>query len=263
MSCVPVLMYHHVAPDREVTPAGFDAQLRRLKADGWRSLTGVEMLAHLEGRAEAPAKSLMLTFDDGYADNWVYAYPSLKRHGFKATIFVVTSRLGSRDKRRPRADEGGKLEETRSRERAPEGFLDWSEARAMAESGVIEIGSHTETHRGFNLDSAFDLGELERSRLEIERRLGLPCRQLAWPWGHHEEAWVDAAAKAGYELVHTTVPGPNEEPGDPLRVRRFKVQKDDVDWLVSRLAIYSSPWMGRLYGSLYGLDRALKAALKR
>lgn len=260
MASIPVLLYHHVAPDREVTPEDFEAQLAWMRSAGYRGLSGAELLDHLTGRKPAPPRSVMLTFDDGYADNWVYAFPALRRHGFKATIFVVTSRLSSEAARR-RGDEGGGLEDTRADERGLRGFLSWAEAKAMAESGLVEIGSHTETHKEFRREAAYaDLaGELERSRRKIESEIGAPCRQLAWPWGDYKQDWPKLAAGAGYGLVHTTRPGANVSGGDPLRVRRFKAQSGSLPWLRRRLALYERPWTARLYGGLHGLDRWAKS----
>jgi peptidoglycan/xylan/chitin deacetylase (PgdA/CDA1 family) len=264
VTSVPILLYHHVAPDREVTPAGFKAQLAWLKSSGRACLSGAELLDHLTGRRPAPPGSVMLTFDDGYADNWIHAFPALKRHGLKATIFVVTGRLSRGVAPRPRSDEGGALVDTRSDERGPRGFLDWSEARAMAESGLVEIGSHTETHKDFRVEAEYaDLpGELERSRKTIESETKAPCLQLAWPWGRYEESWPEQAAGAGYALVHTTRPGANVPGGDPLRLARFKVQGDSLPWLKRRLALYEYPLAARLYGGLYGLDRRFRSLFK-
>ncbi len=261
MSTVPVLMYHHVAPDREVTPSGFEAQLHMLKDSGYTAISGKELHAHITRKSPAPERAVCLTFDDGYADNWIYAYPMLKKYGMKAVIFAVTERLGDGDPR-PCAQEGGELFDTRTAERNPGGFLRWSEAKAMVESGLIEIGSHTHTHRGFIRENPYEdlAGELEKSRGLIEERSGAWTGQLAWPWGDYEPEWLNLLPDRGYLLAHTTRPGPNVPGGDPLRVRRFKVQKDDLKWLKSRLAIYGQTWLACLYGGLYGLDRTVKSA---
>lgn len=264
MTSVPVLLYHHVAPDREVTPEAFETQLSWMRSAGYAALSGTELLDHLEGRKPVPPRSVVLTFDDGYADNWVYAFPALKRHGFKATIFVVTGRLDALGAQRLRSDEGGALVETRRDERVSSGFLNWAETKAMAESGLVEIGSHTETHKDFNRRIPYaDLhGELERSRRMIEEKIGASCGQLAWPWGDYEQSWPRLAAEAGYDLVYTTRPGANTPGADPLRVARFKVQNGSLPWLRRRLALYGNPVTAGLYGSFYGLDRKLKSFFK-
>src|SRR5437016_4037268 len=89
---VPVLLYHHISPDREITPEEFDAQLACLRNQGRRSLSLAEFQEHMSGRP-APEGSVLITFDDGYLDNWVYAFPLLRRHGMKAVFFIVTDRI--------------------------------------------------------------------------------------------------------------------------------------------------------------------------
>jgi hypothetical protein len=259
MPCVPALLYHHVAPDREVTPEGFDRQMARLREDGWRCLSAAELSAHLSGEAPAPERSLLITIDDGYADAWVYAYPALRKHGMRAILFVVTSRVRDGAPRRT-CEEGGSVLDTRQDERGPEGFLNWAELRAMAESGVAEVGSHTHTHAGFVDGAEYgDISmELDRSRVEIEMRIPAWSGAIAWPWGRWREEWIREAKAAGYRLAFTTQVGPNLPGTSPFRVQRCKVQGDDVSWLGSRLWLYGHPLIASAYSRLYGLDRRVK-----
>ena len=258
MNSVPVLIYHHVAPDREVTPEGFDAQLTRLKEKGWRSLSASELHDHLTGRQDAGGKALVLTFDDGYYDNWAYATPLLKKHGFLAHQFPITGRVTDGPVRAdPPAD-------TLSREREPEGFLTWDELRAMRDSGVWEIGSHTHTHRGFEREAKFaDLDEeLSRSRDLVSEKLGTWPGTIAWPWGDFEEEWLGRLEGHGYRLAFTAEPGSNPKGGGPWRVKRFKVQNADLAWLERRLSIYQSSALASAYSTVYGLDRKIKKSLQ-
>src|SRR5690606_7189850 len=90
---VPVLMYHHVSPGDgmiTVSPVNFEQHLLWLKRRGYSSLTSSQFADHLSGQP-VPRKSVLITFDDGYLDNWVYAYPLLKKYGFTAMVFLVTS----------------------------------------------------------------------------------------------------------------------------------------------------------------------------
>lgn len=264
MSCVPVLLYHHVAPDREVTPEGFDRQMATLREEGWRSLGTGQLEAHLSGASPAPEKSLLITFDDGYADNWVYAYPSLRRHGMRAVLFVVTSRLREAAAPRPTSEEGGSIPDTRQDERGPDGFLSWAELRAMTDSGVVEAGSHTHTHAGFAEGTEYrDFSmELDRSKVELEMRIPAWSGALAWPWGRWREDWIKTAKAAGYRLAFTTQVGPNLPGTSPFMVQRFKVQTDDESWLGSRLWLYGHPLIASAYGRIYGLDRKVKDIMR-
>jgi peptidoglycan/xylan/chitin deacetylase (PgdA/CDA1 family) len=120
----------------------FQAKLRRLTRTGYET-------RHM-GEALRPAPSgrpsVALTFDDGYLDNWVHVFPVLEKYALKATIFVSTDFVDPRPVLRPRRSP----EEVSDRGHDPAhccaGFLSWPELRAMQESGLVEIQSHTVTH---------------------------------------------------------------------------------------------------------------------
>ena len=86
-------MYHHILPETgfiTVSEANFRDQLRAIKRGGWHTLSASEFLDFKLKGYKPPKKSLLITFDDGWLDNYVYAYPLLKEHEFRATVFVVT-----------------------------------------------------------------------------------------------------------------------------------------------------------------------------
>jgi len=264
MSSIPVLMYHHVSADREVTPSDFEKHLLLLQQDGWHTIGLDEMFDHISGRREVPGRAALITFDDGYADNWICAYPLLKKHGMRAVVFVVTARAEAAPAGvRRTMDDGAAPPDTRTDERGPAGFLSWEELKLMASSGVFEIGSHTHTHRGFQRGRPYaDLSrELRESRRLIEERAGQWKGAVAWPWGDFEPAWDPVAAQAGYRLAFTTRVGANIPGGDPLRVKRFKVRDGSRGGLALRLWLYRRPLLASLYGKVYGLDRRITARL--
>ncbi len=150
---VPIVMYHGVGPDREgwpwnylFTPSDvFERQMRALRDEGWTTVTLAELHAHMASGAPLPPKPVVLTFDDGYADNWVYAYPLLKKYGHRAAIWMSTDFVDPRGVPRPTIEDvwAGRLREA---EIDPRGYLSWAEMRRMAESGHVEIQSHAMTH---------------------------------------------------------------------------------------------------------------------
>jgi peptidoglycan/xylan/chitin deacetylase (PgdA/CDA1 family) len=150
---IPVVMYHGVGPIKTGWPWNyliiptdiFDAQMRALKEHGWTTITLVELFNHLANGDPLPAKPVVLTFDDGYLDNYVFAYPILKKYGHHAVVFVSTDFADPNGTVRPTlADvwEGKK----REGDLPVKGFLSWDEMRIMAESGVFEIQSHAQSH---------------------------------------------------------------------------------------------------------------------
>src|SRR5690606_16547296 len=85
---VPVLMYHHVSPSGgmiAVTPEVFEQQIAGLARAGYTSLGTGQLAAYLAG-GRVPEKSVVITFDDGYLNNWTYAHPVLQRYGMKAVL---------------------------------------------------------------------------------------------------------------------------------------------------------------------------------
>jgi peptidoglycan/xylan/chitin deacetylase (PgdA/CDA1 family) len=256
---IPILMYHHVSPDREITPAGFERQLRWLLDQGYRSLSMAELTAIIQGRSAEGQPGFVVTFDDGYLDNWVYAFPILQKLGVKAVLYLVTDRVENHAAPRTSIH----LIDTKSREREAGGFISWAEARAMAASGLIEIGSHTHTHRNFVRTQLYENleQELAQSRALIETELKKPCVHLAWPWGDYEAAWWPSVKRTGYETAMTTQAGANTVGTHPYSLKRFKVSRESVEWLAGRMRWNSRALAAQSYALVYGLDRRFKTWL--
>src|SRR3989338_5209539 len=106
MNWVPILCYHRICPMEEVgkdsrslcvTPKQFERQMFLLKALGYQPTTLQELSAHLKDQKNIKKRSIVLTFDDGYEDNYTYAFPLLKKYSFPATIFLVTDWIGKKN----------------------------------------------------------------------------------------------------------------------------------------------------------------------
>ena len=254
MSPVPVFMYHHVNPNAgdlvTVTPEVFEGQMRCLRDRGYRSLTPDELSEYLRG-GTVPKKSVAVTFDDGWLDNYLFAFPVLKKYGVRATIFLVPDRV---DRASPGGREAGSSvpNHRESKELVRAGtpgkvVLNWDHVREMAGSGLVEFFSHTMTHARCDTLPADDLlGELRGSREAIEEKTGRPCRYLCWPYGRTSLAAVETAKQAGYQAAFTTKHGVVEAGDDPFDIRRIVV-KDDVGWFERRMAVYTNPILSWLY----------------
>ena len=251
-------MYHHVSPDRVITPAVFENQLRWLKDNGYNTLDSAALRAHLTGGHPASDRSVAITFDDGYADNWVYAYPLLTRYGMKSIMFVVTGRIRDAAAPRPNSEQGGAITDTIAKERDPEGFMTWPELKAMAASGLVEIGSHTRSHRHWVKTEPYaDLRvELEGSRRDIESKLGAWSGAFAWPWGDFKEGWLPLTSEIGYRTCFTTMIGVNTPGTDPFLICRLDVGKPGLGWF----RMYRHPATPMLI-RFYGLKRAYRGLI--
>ena len=151
---IPAIMYHSVRPTRNtkwvyshltLELPFFVQQLEYFKRSGYYVASLQELIEFKRGHRRLPEKCVCLTFDDGYLDNWAFAFPLLKKYGFRATIFVSPEFV--------QADEGVRptLEDCWAGRCQPgdlvcDGFLSWEELRRMQESGIIEVESHTMTH---------------------------------------------------------------------------------------------------------------------
>lgn len=150
---VPIVMYHGVGPDRKgwpwnylFTPADvFERQMKALRDAAWTTISLSELYAHMFSGKVLPEKPVVLTFDDGYADNWIYAYPILKRYGHRAAVWMSVDFVDPRSEPRPTLEDvwSGRLRES---DLDPRGYLSWAEMKCMIESGHIEIQSHAMTH---------------------------------------------------------------------------------------------------------------------
>lgn len=258
---VPIWMYHHVSPDREITPEGFERQLRHLLDQGYTSLSMSELLQGVRGERSLDRPAFVVTFDDGYLDNWLYAFPILKKLSVKAVMYLVTEKV----ERESNLRHPFPVVDTRSNERGPGGFFSWAEARAMRESGLVEFGSHTHTHRHWVRKTPFETieQELSQSKRMIEEELSQRCVHLAWPWGEYEISWWPLLQRLGYETAVTTRSGPNTVGTNPLALRRINVSRENLGWFDQKLAWSTRVWPARLIGPWIGLDRRLKTWLHR
>jgi peptidoglycan/xylan/chitin deacetylase (PgdA/CDA1 family) len=264
---VPVLMHHHVSPTAgmiTVSTDNFEDQLKWMRDRGYHSLTCDAFAAHLNGEP-VPERSVLITFDDGYLDNWVYAYPLMKRYGFKGVIFVVTSWLGDGPPR-PHLGQGELPETPDHREceariaqgRADEVMLRWSEVDAMRADGVFEFHSHTHTHTRWDRQCAQRAdkvagitADIAQAREILTTRLGGPSAHLCWPQGYFDDDYVKAARDAGYTHLYTTDPkGRNRPGGNPGHIHRITAKDAPGAWLRRRMTLARHPILAPLYDKI-------------
>ncbi|HEX6920787.1 MAG TPA: polysaccharide deacetylase family protein [Actinomycetes bacterium] len=213
-----ILAYHSISDRRSdglaVRVDDFDGQLGWLRRHGFRSMTLADYIAE---RPEKGSRIVIVTFDDGYADNFTNAFPLLRKHGFVATAFVVSDVVGTDHVFGwdvPKLDP--------SIGPAPYQALQWDQVEEMASSGV-EIGSHTCTHpelTGVTVEQCRD--EVTRSRLDIERRLGRGVVSFCYPRGMLDDNVVRAVETAGYQAAVVT-PKRSGIPLSPFTLRRVGV----------------------------------------
>lgn len=258
-------MYHHVSPhvgSLTTSPHNFEGQLRWLARRGYTTLGAQGLADFLAGRP-VPAKSVVLTFDDGYLDNYVYAHPALQRHGMRAMLFAVTGWMGEGEAR-VHAGAGAEVPPTFSHAQAKAlvaaGNTDavmarWSELAAMQAAGTFEIHSHTHTHTRWDLQMpdtpqrlAALAADLAASRQALQQHLGVVSDHLCWPQGYFDDSYLAVAQQAGFQHLHTTQARELNRPGqDPRRIYRVAVKNRQG------LAFGQRVWLARdaFWGNLY------------
>ena len=161
---MPILMYHNLTQDPNktssmtITDERFRLDMEFLESFGYTPLFPSEVEEIGEGKRSLPARPVMITFDDGYIDNYTTAFPLLKKYGLKATIFVVSDEIG-----KPGRMTGVQLKE-------------------MSDSGLISIQSHTVSHQNLkNLTHDETEYQFSHSKSVIETVTKKPVRALAAP----------------------------------------------------------------------------------
>lgn len=203
---VPILMYHYIRDNVDqaadpigyglsVPPSEFKAQLDYLQKAGYTTIHLTDLLT-----GNYPEKSIILTFDDGYADFLSQAWPILKAHGFTATIFVISGRLNN------------------------PAHLSANDVVYLANQGV-EIGSHTINHVNLaNQKPEALYKELAESRQSLSNLTEKETLTIAYPSGQYNDQTLIEAAKIGYKLGVTTHEGIAFD-SDPLTLSRLRMKK--------------------------------------
>jgi peptidoglycan/xylan/chitin deacetylase (PgdA/CDA1 family) len=194
---LPVLTYHRVAPagpealrQWRVTPEDFRAQMRFLRANGFRAVSAKELMWLREGNRPVHGRPVMITFDDGYQDFEDHAWPILVEHDFNPEVFLVTDRVGHR------ADWDAMQGE-------PAPLMGWASIQRLHKEGV-GFGSHLATHRpATSLTSSELRAELVGSRETLEQKLGSKVETVAAPHGLFDERFAPLALEAGYRLGYS------------------------------------------------------------
>jgi peptidoglycan/xylan/chitin deacetylase (PgdA/CDA1 family) len=262
-------MYHHISTSPgmiTVSPAHFAAQMAHLASAGYHTVGAAQLAAYLAGEP-LPRKALVLTFDDGYLDNWVHAHPVLLRHGFKALCFLVTSWIGE-GAPRPCAGSGEALpallnhdegDKAIGRGEADRVILRWSEIDAMRETGSFEFHSHTHRHVRWDRvardreEKCAGLGrDLAEARIALAR-LGEVSDHLCWPQGYVDDDYRRIALAAGFRHFYTCEMGlnqPRQDDAGERSIYRLEVRDRPASWLASRLRVHTRPLLSRLYRSI-------------
>jgi len=242
---VPVLMYHDIADDPDVVPAGhrpyvvssdaFRAHLRLLAILG---MGGARLDALLDpGEVTAGGRrSCVLTFDDGHESNFTRALPALLEAGCKATFFVTVGWIGQ----------------------AP--YMSWDQIKSLVAAGM-EVGSHSMTHRPPSTLTRTELrAEMADSRKSLEDRIGLPVVTASSPTGFFNPEMIPVAREAGYRALCYGRIGIWKHQRDSFRIPRLPVKHRTTSLDLRALALGNRFVLARLRAQQLARN-SLKATL--
>ncbi len=233
-----------------VTPEVFEEQMRYLRESGYKTLTIDELVSYIAGETVLKQKAVVVTFDDGWLDNFIYAFPVIKRYNINACIFIVTDWVSNSaaDVSLSAAVPAHKEAKSLIRKgRSGEVILGWDHIRTMQDSGLAEFYAHTRSHaRCAALSGQELLSELGESKQAIENHLGKPCPYLCWPYGEYNDAALKAAREVGYKALFTTVHGVVNPGSDPFAIKRIVI-KDSIAWFKKRMGIYTNQFLAACY----------------
>lgn len=207
-SRIPVLCYHRVLPEfietavpiYTILPEQFDAQMAFLAAEGFVSLSLPAYAEIARGLRPAPRRAVLITFDDGYADNYRFAWPIAKKYRITLNLFLCTGLIGENHPLVMTKDGYISLKDAKMAGRGRADVLDhiqrypelwrplnWEELGEMKDGGV-HFGCHSHSHRNLVLLTAGELAaDLARGLERFERRWGYRPRFFALPYGWHDD----------------------------------------------------------------------------
>lgn len=225
---LPVLMYHKIGdhpPGSKlkklwVSAADFRRQLQYLKDHGYAAIDFRDWRDAEKGVKPLPEKPVMITFDDGYMNNYDVAFPLLKEFGMKGCVFLVYETMEKHNAWHDPATEPWLK------------MLTWAQIREMQDSGLVEFGSHTMRHRNLaELPPEEVRWELTESKARLEEKLGRELVGFAYPYGcgAYKPEVRRAALDAGYRFDFSIKQGISSLPWDSEKeaVRRLLVRGDD------------------------------------
>ena len=193
---VPILVYHSIHPwetgesalkrSMEVPPDSFEAQMSYLHERGIPVVSMAVFVDALEGKHALPPHAVVITFDDGWQNQYHHAFPILKRFGYTATVFVFTNAIGRNDR-----------------------YYTWDQLREMQSAGLT-IGSHTRYHP--RIEKVHDPKELNAeiagSRATLQKQLGSSVDFFAYPFGVSTPEVEAVVRSAGYRAARSFTGGP-------------------------------------------------------
>lgn len=207
---VPVIFYHHIQPLSEakengnggltVDPETFDAQMAYLVSRGYTTISAERLAEALLGKAGLPAKSIVVSMDDGYADIYTYAYPIMQKYGIVASLAISTGLLNN------------------------PGYMSWDQLRQMTSSGKVFVYNHTWSHANlYQASKEKAQYEVVTAKGQLAEYLGSNSSVFFHPYGGASNEAIGVLRANGYSAAFSTIPGSTQCDSFLMNLRRTRI----------------------------------------
>jgi peptidoglycan/xylan/chitin deacetylase (PgdA/CDA1 family) len=191
---VPVLLYHHIQPQARAIERGqasisvdngvFDGQMGYLRSQGYTTITAKQLADALRTKSGLPAKSIVVTLDDGYKDNHEFALPIIQKYGITANILLSSGLMEGPD------------------------YLSWSQVNDMKNTGLVYFVNHTWSHFALPRGDAQKItDEINTAKGQIESHTGQVVDVFGYPYGSFNDQSISILQGLGYVGAYSTNPG--------------------------------------------------------
>lgn len=202
----PILMYHSLDANEDISklslsPVGFARQMEFFYEHNYNVVSLEEMVDLIKHKKKIPPRTITITFDDGFRNNFLCGHPVLKKYNFPATIFVITNFVGKK------------------------GYMTWEDIRQL-EKDDITIGSHTKSHLWLPSLSEEKLkDEIFGSKEILEKNTGYEIKFISYPIGAYNKKVKEMVKDAGYVAALATNPGPSKKWDDIYALKRIRISR--------------------------------------
>lgn len=211
---VPILVYHNFNPtvpgSMNLTPARFKEQMQWIKDHHFTVIPLSQLVNYLQGKTRSlPAKSVVITADDGWESQYHYLVPIVREFHYPVTFFIYPGTISKSNH-----------------------FMTWNQLQELQKTGEFDIQSHTLTHPNFKQEkkrlppsqyNKFVNNELVTAKKILQQEMNKPITLLAWPFGIYNEDLEQQAAKAGYEMAFSIAALPTGQSFNPMAEPRYMI----------------------------------------
>ncbi|MCR5833608.1 MAG: polysaccharide deacetylase family protein [Selenomonadaceae bacterium] len=227
----PILEYHQVTGEEfndgsevyNVPPKEFSAQLDYLQAEGYTTITLQDFMRAVHGKTELPDKPIVLTFDDGYENNYTEMLPILEEHGMTAVVYVITNEVGKKN------------------------YLTLEQIKDMQRRG-IEIGSHTADHLPLTyMDAKIRRSQIADSKTFLEWSGLNTIYSLSYPNGAFNDEIIELLKENKYLTAVTGEAGLNTLETNPYKLYRIHIREPRFGLTEFKFRLYKATFFAKLH----------------